>query len=99
MAWVKLDSLSGDQSILGTDTLIGPRRTAPGGAQRRAVYMGFYGSGNDTAGTTTLETGKWYHLAFRYNKDTQQQAIFVNGVPGCHRYRQGVLPGHRHGSC
>ncbi|MCB9154520.1 MAG: LamG domain-containing protein, partial [Caldilineae bacterium] len=79
MAWVKLDSLSGDQSILGTDTLLA-REGLHLVVRNGVPYMGFYGSGNDTAGSTTLETGTWYHLAFRYDKDTQEQAIFINGV-------------------
>lgn len=44
----------------------------------RKVYMGFFGS--DTRGTTELALNTWYHLSFRYTKQTNEQALFINGV-------------------
>jgi hypothetical protein len=41
-------------------------------------YMGF--SSNDMAGKTPLTADRWVHLAFRYDRDRQEQAIFVDGV-------------------
>ena len=40
-------------------------------------YFGFYN--NDLQGKTILEAGKWYHLVWRYNKQSGEQAIFLNG--------------------
>lgn len=40
-------------------------------------YFGFYN--NDLQGKTILEAGKWYHLVWRYNKLSGEQAIFLNG--------------------
>lgn len=40
-------------------------------------YFGFYN--NDLQGKTALEAGKWYHLVWRYNKLSGEQAIFING--------------------
>ncbi len=45
--------------------------------RRQKPHLGFYG--NDTYGSTTLEVGKWVHLAFRYDIEKQEQTIFVNG--------------------
>jgi len=40
-------------------------------------YFGFYN--NDLQGKTILEAGQWYHMVWRYNKLSGEQAIFVNG--------------------
>lgn len=40
-------------------------------------YFGFYN--NDLQGKTILEAGTWYHLVWRYNKLSGEQAIFLNG--------------------
>ena len=39
--------------------------------------MGFFN--NDLVGNTVIEEGKWYHIAWRYNKQNHEQALFVNG--------------------
>lgn len=44
----------------------------------RKPYMGF--SSNDLAGKTVLAENRWVHLAFRYDRDRQEQALFVDGV-------------------
>jgi hypothetical protein len=41
------------------------------------AYLGFYN--NDLTGFTQIEAKKWTHLAFRYDVEKQEQAIFVNG--------------------
>jgi len=46
--------------------------------RNQKAYMGFYN--NDLQATTTLVKNRWYHIAWRYDIDTQEQAIFVNGV-------------------
>ena len=40
-------------------------------------YFGFYN--NDLQGKTILDPGRWYHLVWRYNKLSGEQAIFLNG--------------------
>jgi two-component SAPR family response regulator len=40
-------------------------------------YFGFYN--NDLQGKTVLEAGRWYHMVWRYNKLSGEQAIFLNG--------------------
>ncbi len=78
-AWVNGDAFGPgrDHTILGTDQAevnaglhLMVREDKP--------YMGFYG--NDTPGNTTLSNGEWYHLVWRYDKSTGEQAIFVNGA-------------------
>jgi len=48
--------------------------------RNRKPYIGFYGTGNDLSGNTTLSSDTWYHIAWRYHKATQTQSILVNGV-------------------
>ena len=45
--------------------------------RNRKPYMGFFN--NDLVGNTLIEEGKWYYIAWRYNKQNGEQAIFVNG--------------------
>jgi len=45
--------------------------------RNRKPYFGFYN--NDLQGKTILEAGQWYHLVWRYNKLSGEQAIFLNG--------------------
>ncbi|MGE5428070.1 MAG: LamG-like jellyroll fold domain-containing protein [Methylococcaceae bacterium] len=45
--------------------------------RNRKPYFGFYN--NDLQGQTILEAGTWYHLVWRYNKLSGEQAIYVNG--------------------
>ncbi|MHA2100909.1 MAG: LamG-like jellyroll fold domain-containing protein [Candidatus Kariarchaeaceae archaeon] len=72
-SWIKISEYNSyDQPILG------------GGDYRlhfvireQKPYMGFWG--NDLAGNTIVSVDTWYHLAWRYNISTGEQAIFVNG--------------------
>ncbi|MFY9150495.1 MAG: LamG-like jellyroll fold domain-containing protein [Prolixibacteraceae bacterium] len=45
--------------------------------RNRKPYFGFFN--NDLQGSTVLEAGQWYHLVWRYNKLSGEQAIFLNG--------------------
>lgn len=76
-AWFKANNLPNvDQVIFGTDTMgvnIGLHLVI----RNKKPYMGFYG--NDTAGTTTIQTNQWYHISWRYDIDKGEQAIFLNG--------------------
>jgi hypothetical protein len=42
------------------------------------LYAGF--TLNDLTGTTILSLNTWYHIAFVYNYQTQQQILYLNGV-------------------
>jgi len=78
-AWVKIKEYlpnKEDYCILGTKT-----STYQQGIhlliRDQKPYFGFFN--NDLRGKTVLEAGKWYHLVWRYNKLSGEQAIFLNG--------------------
>jgi len=78
-AWVKIDRYEKgkrDYCILGT----------PGSSYQQSIhlvirdhkpYFGFYS--NDLQGKTHIDSGKWYHLVWRYSKLNGEQAIYVDG--------------------
>jgi hypothetical protein len=76
-AWVNgVYSSSGDHTVLGTEY------TSQNEGLQLSIhdgkpYMGFYD--NDLPGNTLLNSNQWYHLVWRYDKDRQEHAIFVNG--------------------
>ena len=75
-AWIKGNAYSGDNGVFATDQTgynVGLHLTIRGAVP----YMGFYS--NDIGGATTLSPGIWYHIAWRYDISTGEQAIFVNG--------------------
>jgi len=78
-AWVKIKEYlpnKADYCIIGTKN-----NTYQQGIhlliRERKPYFGFYN--NDLRGKTNLEAGKWYHLVWRYNKLSGEQAIFLDG--------------------
>ena len=78
-AWIKIKEYLPDKEdycVIGTKT-----NTYQQGIhlllRKQKPYFGFYS--NDLEGNTRIEAGKWYHLAWRYNKENGEQAIFVNG--------------------
>lgn len=78
-AWVKIKEYlpnKGDYCILGTKS-----NSYQQGIhlliRDKKPYFGFYN--NDLQGNTVLEAGQWYHLVWRYNKLSGEQAIFLNG--------------------
>ena len=77
LAWVKTDTVSGTDTILGTTT-----QSTQKGLQLALVdgkpTMSFYNV--STTGSTTLTAGQWYHLAWVYDKDNSTQKIYINGV-------------------
>ncbi|MCX6047480.1 MAG: LamG domain-containing protein, partial [Chloroflexi bacterium] len=76
LAWIKPDTLTGDRAILGTDTGQ-PQQGLQLLLRNGKPYLGFYN--DDTASNTTLPTKQWTHLAWRYDKTSQTQSIFING--------------------
>ncbi len=76
-AWVKDDRFSsGDETVLGTDAQVTNRGLFLGVRNGRP-WMSFYN--NDLNSGYTLSTGDWHHLAFRYDRVSQEMAIFVDG--------------------
>ena len=78
-AWVRVDDFSDptDKTVMGTDQTglnLGLHLLVRG----RRPYLGFYQ--NDLAGRTELAAKTWYHITWRYTRDSQEQAIFVNGI-------------------
>ncbi|MCP4541305.1 MAG: hypothetical protein GY832_29590, partial [Chloroflexi bacterium] len=92
MAWVKLDSLTGDQTILGSDQLdwsdwdndivFAVRDGQP--------YMRYGNTSinleNELTSDTTLNVDEWYHLAWVYGKESERgnnetatMSIYLNG--------------------
>lgn len=45
--------------------------------RNKQPYMGFFN--DDLAGRAVIEEGRWYHIVWRYNKLSREQAIFING--------------------
>ncbi|BBE18226.1 hypothetical protein AQPE_2388 [Aquipluma nitroreducens] len=78
-AWVKIKEYlpnKEDYCILGTKTS-SYQKGIHLLIRKQKPYFGFYN--NDLRGKTNLEAGKWYHLVWRYNKLSGEQAIFLNG--------------------
>ncbi|CAF0983071.1 unnamed protein product [Didymodactylos carnosus] len=55
------------------------------------LYIGF--TLNDLAGSLTLSTNTWYHIAFVYNYQTQQQILYLNGVQDTIKSNSGPYQG------
>ncbi|HRW06177.1 MAG TPA: putative Ig domain-containing protein, partial [Caldilineaceae bacterium] len=78
LAWVKADDLTGERAILGTDDN-GNLASLMLSLSNGAPQIAFGGTNSTTTSPTALTTDTWYHVAFRYDADAQQQSIFVNG--------------------
>lgn len=74
-AWVWFDDLSGDKPILAQ---VGPDNLLHLMTRNGRPWLGFWG--DDLEGATTLQTGRWYHLAFWFDASTLEQRIYVDGV-------------------
>jgi len=74
-AWVWFEDLSGDKPILAQ---VGPDNLLHLLARNGRLWHGFWG--DDLEGATTLQTGRWYHLAFWFDASTLEQRIYVDGV-------------------
>ena len=79
-AWIYPSNFSGDRGIFG--------QCQCSTCANQCLYFICRGSRlyidftlNDLWSTTTLAVNTWYHVAFVYNYQTQQQILYVNGVP------------------
>ncbi|MCH8487873.1 MAG: T9SS type A sorting domain-containing protein [Candidatus Cyclonatronum sp.] len=75
--WVQFNSLNGDKGIMGAGENGGFSDHLHLIARNQRLHMGFWS--NDTSGSTVLETGRWYHAAFVYDADAEEQRIYLNG--------------------
>jgi len=75
--WLKAATLdAGDLPLLTTDGSA-PSQGLFLAIRDKKAYMGF--GADDLAGESELSANTWLHLAFRYNAETREQAIFLNG--------------------
>ncbi len=96
-AWVKIENIGPDRPIIGVHKgLVFMTRG-------RRIYLAFYG--NDTISNINLQQDEWYHIAFRYDLEKQEQAIFVNGIldkaeqgHAAYTHDGPVFIGHGHGT-
>ncbi|MGC9396645.1 MAG: LamG-like jellyroll fold domain-containing protein [Anaerolineae bacterium] len=70
--WINTTDLTGDRNILSTEGPPRLRLMLHNG--RPAMDFG----GNLLFSPTALAANRWYHLVFRYDKETTEQAIYVN---------------------
>ncbi|MCC5935277.1 MAG: hypothetical protein JJU35_13605, partial [Balneolales bacterium] len=75
--WVQFNSLNGDKGIVGAGEIGDLSNHLHLLARNQRLHMGFWS--NDTSGSTVLETGRWYHAAFVYDADAEEQRIYLNG--------------------
>jgi len=70
--WVNTTDLTGNRNILSTEGTPQLQLMLRGG--KPALDFG----GNVLSSPTQLAANRWYHLVFRYDKETAEQAIYVN---------------------
>ncbi|WP_424094377.1 LamG domain-containing protein [Moorena producens] len=76
--WINAQEVSGgDKSILGNDEQFA-NNSLHLIIRNKKPYLGFYN--NDTSANKEISENSWYHITWRYHKDNQEQAIFVDGV-------------------
>lgn len=77
--WLKIrefDSLGSDVVVLGSKSFAYQRGLHLMIRQKKP-YMGFFN--NDLSGNTEIKDNQWFHLVWRFNQLSGEQAIFVNG--------------------
>ena len=86
-AWVKAANATaaGYQAFFGTDEAATNKGLILG-LNEGKLHMGFYNNGFTS--NYPLANDVWYHVVFRYNKEDQEMAIFVQGE------RRAVESGH-----
>ena len=82
-SWVYFTSIGtgeGYSTIFGNTASGAGTLHAGAGSGTALAHFGFDGSDANGA-TASMVTGQWYHLAFVYNGATQEQRIYINGMP------------------
>ncbi|AXJ01294.1 Concanavalin A-like lectin/glucanases superfamily protein [Cyclonatronum proteinivorum] len=78
-AWVRPNTISGDQAILGQAMPGNPdNRTLHLILRNGRVHMGFFG--DDLQGQTDVPAQQWSHVAFTYDVTTNSRVVYLNGV-------------------
>ena len=83
-AWVYFSGVGNGQ---GYSTVFGNLGSGAGtlhaglGLNSDKTHFGFDGNNDLNGITTTLITNQWFHFAFVYDAATQQQRIYINGIP------------------
>ncbi|MDF1754813.1 MAG: autotransporter-associated beta strand repeat-containing protein [Verrucomicrobiales bacterium] len=75
-AWLMVDVHKQDNTIFGTDTS-GTNNGLHLVIRNQKAHFGFFS--NDVGGTQVLNIGEWYHVTWRFDTATNEQAIFING--------------------
>jgi hypothetical protein len=80
-AWIKLDQVGSWQTVI---SLPGYQQQIPiyVHPDNRVSFRAVLNASNWTEikGNTVLEAGQWYHVAGRWNADSSEIAVFVNGI-------------------
>jgi hypothetical protein len=78
-AWIYSTTLVGDRGIFGQcQCSTCPNQCFFFICRNGRLFVGF--TFNDLSGTINMAVNTWYHVAFVYNSQTQQQILYVNGV-------------------
>ncbi len=78
-AWIYSTTLVGDRGIFGKcQCSTCANQCFFFICRSNRLYVGF--TFNDLSGITTMTVNTWYHVAFVYNSQTQQQILYLNGV-------------------
>lgn len=78
MAWVKLDSVAGDNMVFGQNN--GNNSQLHNGFRNANPHQGHWG--NDTTAGATVDTTSWRHIAFTFDASVGggTQTIYLDGV-------------------
>ncbi|MEA5449222.1 LamG-like jellyroll fold domain-containing protein [Leptolyngbya sp. CCNP1308] len=79
-AWVWVDeaALNQDSPVLGMDERA-ETKSLHLTIRQGKPHFGFFGGMNDLTSDYQLLPKTWYHIAWRYTRETGEQAIFING--------------------
>ncbi len=80
-AWIWLDetALGQDNPVLGMNERV-ENRSLHLTLRQGKPHFGFFGGVNDLTSDYQVLPKTWYHIAWRYTRETGEQAIFINGL-------------------
>ncbi len=91
-AWIYSTTLIGDRGIFGQcQCSTCTNQCFFFICRNNRLYVGF--TLNDLSGTTNMAINTWYHVAFVYNSQTQQQILYLNGVQDSINYNVAAYQG------
>ena len=78
-AWIYLKNLSQkDYGIVGQCSKSEQNQCLHLNIRHKKLYFGFYS--NDILDQQSLETEKWYHVAFTFDCTTRKRSLYLNGI-------------------